>query len=135
MEEPAHGLASDQGGDRNQRRRVEQGRDDFGALETICVPRCGCAPAQPAREDRQPQRSDIRQIVRRVGQQRQASGPQSSGEFDKRDAEVESRTSPQPPVEISRFNFVTMVRHAGPPAAASNSSGRAKNAGGCYPSA
>ncbi len=42
MEESAHGLASDQGGDRNQRRSVDQGGDDFGALQTICVPRRGC---------------------------------------------------------------------------------------------
>ena len=69
------------------------------------------APAQPAREDRQPQRPDVRQIMRRVGQQRQASGPQASGEFDQRDAKVKSRTGPQPAVEVPGFSFVMMVRH------------------------
>jgi len=112
VEKAVYRLTSDQNRNRNQCRRVEEGCHDFSALEAVGVPYCGRTSAHAPGKDSQSQRRYICEVVSRVGQQSQATGPQASNEFDQGDSQVETRAGPQPPVQIDGFDFMVIVCHS-----------------------
>ena len=97
VDQPADALVDDQQPEHEQRRAVELGGEDLGALEAVGHRALGRPRRQPQRDQRQRERGRVGEHVRGVGEQRQRLGEDAGHDLDGHQAEQQAERDPQPP--------------------------------------
>ena len=83
------------GGDAEQRRPVDQGRQDFPPLIAVCLALAGGTEGDPGAQQRQPQRPRVGEHVAGVGQQRQGSADPPPHRFYEHEGDSQGKHRPK----------------------------------------